>query len=317
MQIAKQLAGFYPAEAETLRRAIGKKIHELMASLKPKFLDGCAANGVTPGGRRPALEGHGVLAGLLVQQGALGVLRAHRVPHRVAQGEPPVRVHGGAHLERHEHEGPRPDLRQRLRRDGDRGAAARRQLVGRRLRGRRGQDPLRAERGEERGGDGRAPDRRGARRGRSVRVDLGLHRARRPAGRQQALARVARQVRRPRLDRAPRGWGCSPCSSRRSRTARSSRRTGSWASRRSSTACSTRPRAPSSRTTRRSRPRSSRSRSSCGSRRRRSASTSPSTRSRASATSFAARPTRRSPSSSGGATARSSRSAASSPTSSS
>src|SRR3954467_10498078 len=48
MQIAKQMAGFSPAEAETLRRAIGKKIHELMASLKPKFLDGCAANNVTP-----------------------------------------------------------------------------------------------------------------------------------------------------------------------------------------------------------------------------------------------------------------------------
>jgi DNA polymerase III subunit alpha len=49
MQIAKQIAGFSPAEAETLRRAIGKKIHELMASLKDKFLEGCAANGVTPG----------------------------------------------------------------------------------------------------------------------------------------------------------------------------------------------------------------------------------------------------------------------------
>ncbi len=48
MQIAKQLAGFSPAEAETLRRAIGKKIHELMASLKDKFLEGCATNGVTP-----------------------------------------------------------------------------------------------------------------------------------------------------------------------------------------------------------------------------------------------------------------------------
>ena len=48
MQIAKQMAGFTPAEAETLRRAIGKKIHELMASLKGKFLDGCAANDVTP-----------------------------------------------------------------------------------------------------------------------------------------------------------------------------------------------------------------------------------------------------------------------------
>ena len=48
MRIAKELAGFEPAEAETLRRAIGKKIHELMASLKPKFLNGCAANGVSP-----------------------------------------------------------------------------------------------------------------------------------------------------------------------------------------------------------------------------------------------------------------------------
>ncbi|HWQ02289.1 MAG TPA: DNA polymerase III subunit alpha, partial [Gaiellaceae bacterium] len=48
MQIAKQLAGFSPAEAETLRKAIGKKIHELMASLKGKFLEGCAASGTQP-----------------------------------------------------------------------------------------------------------------------------------------------------------------------------------------------------------------------------------------------------------------------------
>jgi DNA polymerase III subunit alpha len=48
MEIAKQLAGFTPAEADDLRKAIGKKIHSLMASLKDKFLEGCAANGVTP-----------------------------------------------------------------------------------------------------------------------------------------------------------------------------------------------------------------------------------------------------------------------------
>jgi DNA polymerase-3 subunit alpha len=46
MQIAKELAGFSPAKAETLRKAIGKKIHALMASLKDEFLEGCAANGV-------------------------------------------------------------------------------------------------------------------------------------------------------------------------------------------------------------------------------------------------------------------------------
>ena len=49
MEIAKQLGGFSPAEAETLRKAIGKKIHALMASLKDQFLGGCAENQVPPG----------------------------------------------------------------------------------------------------------------------------------------------------------------------------------------------------------------------------------------------------------------------------
>lgn len=48
MEYAKQLAGFSPAEADDLRKAIGKKIHKLMASLKDKFLEGCAASGTTP-----------------------------------------------------------------------------------------------------------------------------------------------------------------------------------------------------------------------------------------------------------------------------
>jgi DNA polymerase-3 subunit alpha len=48
MEIAKEIAGFSPVEADDLRKAIGKKIHSLMASLKEKFLEGCAANGVAP-----------------------------------------------------------------------------------------------------------------------------------------------------------------------------------------------------------------------------------------------------------------------------
>jgi len=48
LEIAKQIAGFSPAEADDLRRAIGKKDHKLMASLKQKFLEGCAASGTTP-----------------------------------------------------------------------------------------------------------------------------------------------------------------------------------------------------------------------------------------------------------------------------
>ena len=46
MQIAKDLAGFTPAEADDLRKAISKKVHALMASLREKFLAGCEANGV-------------------------------------------------------------------------------------------------------------------------------------------------------------------------------------------------------------------------------------------------------------------------------
>jgi DNA polymerase III subunit alpha len=48
LEIAKGIAGFTPAEADDLRKAIGKKIHELMASLKEKFLEGCAETGTTP-----------------------------------------------------------------------------------------------------------------------------------------------------------------------------------------------------------------------------------------------------------------------------
>jgi DNA polymerase III subunit alpha len=44
MEIAKAIAGFTPAEADDLRKAIGKKIHALMASLKDKFLEGCIRN---------------------------------------------------------------------------------------------------------------------------------------------------------------------------------------------------------------------------------------------------------------------------------
>jgi DNA polymerase III subunit alpha len=48
LEIAKQIAGFTPAEADDLRKAIGKKIHSLMASLKEKFLEGCAQRETPP-----------------------------------------------------------------------------------------------------------------------------------------------------------------------------------------------------------------------------------------------------------------------------
>jgi DNA polymerase III subunit alpha len=44
MEIAKQIASFTPGEADDLRKAIAKKDHKLMASLKDKFIEGCIKN---------------------------------------------------------------------------------------------------------------------------------------------------------------------------------------------------------------------------------------------------------------------------------
>ncbi len=48
MEIAKQLGGFTPGEADTLRKAIGKKIPELLAEQQKKLEIGCVKNGIKP-----------------------------------------------------------------------------------------------------------------------------------------------------------------------------------------------------------------------------------------------------------------------------
>src|SRR5207244_717698 len=45
MEIAKQMAGFSPAQADDLRKAVGKKKRDLMAQMKDKFLAGLAESG--------------------------------------------------------------------------------------------------------------------------------------------------------------------------------------------------------------------------------------------------------------------------------
>ncbi|MGE5424251.1 MAG: DNA polymerase III subunit alpha [Syntrophothermus sp.] len=53
MLLSQELAGFTKSEADSLRKAMGKKIEELMNKLKPKFLSGCEANGI---GKEAALK---------------------------------------------------------------------------------------------------------------------------------------------------------------------------------------------------------------------------------------------------------------------
>jgi DNA polymerase-3 subunit alpha len=47
MLISKELAGFSGAQADDLRKAIGKKNREAMAKLKPAFFEGCRASGTS------------------------------------------------------------------------------------------------------------------------------------------------------------------------------------------------------------------------------------------------------------------------------
>lgn len=46
MQVSKDMAGFTGGEADSLRKAMGKKIAELMAKMKVKFIEGSVKNGV-------------------------------------------------------------------------------------------------------------------------------------------------------------------------------------------------------------------------------------------------------------------------------
>ena len=87
---------------------------------------------------------------LLLQPLPRRLLRADRLPHGVAEGQLPRRVHGGADLLRDVDQGQGPVLRRPLRGDGDRDPPARRQPLRPRVHGRGGQHPLRARRREGR-----------------------------------------------------------------------------------------------------------------------------------------------------------------------
>ena len=200
MQIAKSLAGFSGPKADDLRKAIGKKNREAMAKLKPEFFEGCRASGTAPDVIEIAVADERALGRLQLQQVARRLLRADLLPHGVAQGELPRRVHGRADQLGHGHEGQGPVLRQPDRGDGDRDPPARRQPVRPRVRRRRRQHPLRARRGEGRRlRRGRGDQGRARRRG--LHLAVGLLRARRRPRREQEGDRGADQVRRVRLDR--------------------------------------------------------------------------------------------------------------------
>ena len=199
MRIAQILAGFSLAEADVLRKAVGKKDAELIKKELGGFVDKAVEKGhdrrLDPGPRRPD---RGVRP-LRLQQVALRRLRPGGLPDGVAEGALPGRVHGRApQLGARQGRG-RGGLHRRLPRagevapgavpEGPRGAPAARERVEPQVhRGGRGRraDPLRAGRHPRRRRGRGAQHPRRARGGGPLRVALRLPLPRGPAAVQQA-----------------------------------------------------------------------------------------------------------------------------------
>jgi DNA polymerase-3 subunit alpha len=209
MEISKLLGGFTPGQADTLRKAIGKKNAAMLATLKDKFMEGCAANDVST-------ELDGESRRLLVQQEPFGLLLVFGLPDRLPQGPLPRGVHGGAHEQRHEHEGQGAAVRRRGPRDEDRGPPAGRERERPPLHRRRGHHKVRPLCREERGRKHGGGDPGGKGRGRPVRRHLRLLRAGGLLDLQQAHPGVPHKVWRLRQRRPlASGDGRRPCQGRR------------------------------------------------------------------------------------------------------
>ena len=172
MRVSQRLAGYTLEEADNLRKATGKKIRELIAKERTKFVDGCVAQGHAREFGERDVRHHRAVRRLLVQQVALGRVRLRRVPDRLPQGEPPAGVPRRAAHQRQGRQGQVGDLPQRVSTARDPGAGPRRQRVAHGLRGgapapggrhaRPGRDPVRPVRGPQRGRGRRRQDHRGA-----------------------------------------------------------------------------------------------------------------------------------------------------------
>jgi DNA polymerase-3 subunit alpha len=100
MRIANILAGFSMNEADSLRKAMGKKKIEVMEKFRGMFIDGAVKKGVP----REKGQGHRhlrqdrVLRRIRFQQVPFhGLWRGH-LPDRLPEGQLPAAVHGGNHV---------------------------------------------------------------------------------------------------------------------------------------------------------------------------------------------------------------------------
>ena len=94
MQIAQVIGGYTLGGADLLRRAMGKKKPEEMATHRDIFVAGAERNGLSRGKAQPAVRLDGEVRRLRLQQVARGGLRAGRLPDRLHEGASSGRFHG-------------------------------------------------------------------------------------------------------------------------------------------------------------------------------------------------------------------------------
>ncbi len=206
MEISKQIGGFSPAEADDLRKAVGKKKRDLMATMEDKFISGCARSGTQTKVARD-------LWSLMTAAADYSFNKSHAacyalISYRTAylKANYPAEYMAAVISSVMSTKDKVPFFVNRCEAMGIDVLPPGRQLLRPRLRGQRQVDPVRARRGQERRAFRRRDDHRGARAGRSLLLNLGLLRAGRRSRRQQARGRVPDQVRRARLDgRRPEG----------------------------------------------------------------------------------------------------------------
>ena len=67
MLLSQLLANFSKGDADVLRKAMGKKIFALLEKLKPKFIEGCQANGHPVEMAGENMEGLGSICSICIQ----------------------------------------------------------------------------------------------------------------------------------------------------------------------------------------------------------------------------------------------------------
>jgi DNA polymerase-3 subunit alpha len=76
MEISKKLSGFTPGEADGLRKAMGKKIHEDLEKMREKFVKGAAANKTSPKTANKIYD-------MMVKFGGYGFNKSHSVAYGI------------------------------------------------------------------------------------------------------------------------------------------------------------------------------------------------------------------------------------------